>query len=157
MSSPAAQAPRRALRAIAVFEAVKGLVALVAILGLLELLHHDVRHVAEALLWRLHLDPGARYPQLLLHYADLLAGIRLQDAAPLAAGYIALRWLEAYGLWKDRAWGEWLGALSGVLYLPLEAAHLMHRPTVVNAAVLLANLVLVGFLALRLWRRQHRI
>ncbi len=147
-------ARRRALHAIAIYEAVKGLAALAAGLGLLQLLHYDVHELALALLWRFHLDPTAHYPELLLHYADLLSAINLRTMAPVAVAYITLRLLEAYGLWKEKAWAEWLAALSGALYIPLEVAHLVHRPSLINAAVLLANIGVVGFMAFQLWRRR---
>jgi len=147
---------RRALRAIAVFEAAKGLAALAAGIGLLELLHHDIHRLAVALLWRFHLDPARPYPTLLLHYADLLSAIDLRTLAPVALAYIAVRFLEAWGLWKEKTWAEWLGALSGALYVPLEVAHLAHRPGAINAGVLLLNLGVVGFLAFQLWMRRGR-
>lgn len=144
---------RRALHAIAMFEAVKGLVALAAGLGLLGLLHYDVHRLALALLWHFRLDPEMHYPELLLHYADLLGAINLRTLAPVAIAYIAVRWLEAYGLWHEKAWAEWLAALSGALYIPLEVAHLVHRPSLINAGVLLANVGIVCFMAFQLWRR----
>lgn len=146
-------AHRRALHAIALFEAVKGLAALAAGIGLLGLLHHDIHHLAVALLWRFHLDPALPYPAILLHYADLLSAIDLRTLAPVALAYVGVRFLEAWGLWRGKTWAEWLGALSGALYIPLEVAHLAHRTNLINAAVLLANVVIVGFLALQLWRR----
>ena len=73
----------------------------------------------------------------------------------LAFGYIVGRVLEAYGLWNDRAWGEWLGALSGGLYIPFEIGHLVHRPSIINAAVLTANIFVVSFLAYQLSRRRR--
>ncbi|RYX97207.1 MAG: DUF2127 domain-containing protein [Comamonadaceae bacterium] len=146
---------KKALKAIAVFEALKGFAAILAALGVLGLLRHDVHQLALALLWRFHLDPAARYPELLLHYADLLSGINLRQLAPVALAYISLRFAEAWGLWKEKIWAEWLAALSGALYLPLEVAHLHHRPGVVNALVLLFNLLMVAFLAFQLWRRLH--
>ena len=146
---------RRALRAIGLFEVAKGLAALAASLGLLNLLHHDVHQLALALLWRFHLNPETHYPSLLLHYADLFSAIDLHRVAPLVLAYIALRLLEGYGLWNEKIWAEWLAALSGALYLPVEAGHLMHRPTLINGAILLANLLLVGVLAFQLWRRLH--
>ena len=150
---PHPDARRRALHAIALFEAIKGLAALAASIGMLELLQHDVHRLAMALLWRFHLDPQTHYPELLLHYADLLVALDLRTMAPLAAAYISVRLLEAYGLWKEKIWGEWLAALSGALYIPLEVAHLMHSTTLVNAGVLLANVLMVGFLSFQLWRR----
>ena len=149
-------ARRRALRAIGVFEVIKGCVALAAGIGLLDLLHHDVHQVALALLWRFHLDPQTHYSILLVHYADLLSAINLRTLAPLALGYISLRLVEGYGLWKEKIWAEWLGALSGALYIPIEIGHLKHRTTLVNGAVLLANLLIVGVLAFQLWHRLHK-
>lgn len=154
---PHPDARRRALRAIALFEAVKGLAALAAGIGLLGLLHYDVRRLAMALVWRFHLDPHTHYPDLLLHYADVLSAINLRTMAPVAVAYIAVRLLEAYGLWNEKTWAEWLGALSGALYIPLEIAHLMHKTSVVSAGVLLANILMVGFLAFQLWRRMHHV
>ncbi len=57
---------------------------------------------------------------------------------------------------EGKTWAEWLGALSGALYIPLELAHLAHRPGAINAGVLLANVVVVGFLAFQLWMRLGR-
>jgi uncharacterized membrane protein (DUF2068 family) len=148
-------AARRALRAIAAFECLKGLAALAVVIGLVDLMHRDVRALAVALIGRFGLNPGARYPSLLLHYADLLPGANVTLLVSLAAGYIALRLAEAYGLWNDLAWGEWLGALSGALYVPFEAEHLLHRPNWINAGVLAANVFTVAFLAWRLWRRRN--
>lgn len=152
--SPEPTVRRRALRAIAFFEAAKGLAALAAGVGLLQLLHHDIHRLALALLWRFHLDPALPYPTLLLHYADLLSAINLRTLAPVALAYIAVRFLEAWGLWREKTWAEWLGALSGALYIPLEVAHLAHRPGAINAGVLLVNVVVVGFLAFQLWMRR---
>ena len=143
------------LRAIALFEAVKGLAALAASIGFLGLLHHNLHQVVLALLWRFHLDPALQYPALLLHYADLLSAIDLRSLAPVAIGYIAVRFAEAYGLWMEKGWAEWLGALSGALYIPLEIAHLIQRTTVAGAAVFLGNLAMVGFLVFQLWQRRR--
>ena len=143
------------LRAIAVFEAVKGLAALAASIGVLGLLHHNLHQAALALLWRFHLDPALQYPALLLHYADLLSAIDLRSLAPVVIGYVTVRLAEAYGLWMEKVWAEWLGALSGALYIPLEIAHLVHRTTVASAAVLLGNIAMVGFLVFQLWQRRR--
>ena len=148
-------AKRRALRAIAVFEAIKGIAALAAIIGVLDLMHRDVRHLAMELIGRFGLDPDARYPSLLLHYADLLPGTNVRSLVLLALGYILVRLLEAYGLWNDRAWAEWLGALSGGLYIPFEIGHLMHRPSVISAVVLVGNVFVVSFLVFQLWGRRN--
>ncbi len=156
-SSPAAALPeaeRRTLRAIAVFEAAKGLAALAAVAGLLDLMHHDVKRLALELIGRFGLNADARFPSMLLHYAELLPGVDVRMVMLMAAGYIALRWLEAYGLWNDRPWGELLGALSGALYIPFEIQHLVHRPSLAGAVVFAFNVFLVIYLVITLWRRR---
>jgi len=148
-------ARRRALRTIAVFEAFKGVVAIAAALGMLSLLRHDLHKMAVELIGHFGLDPVDHYPRMILHYADVLADTNVQTLILLATCYIAIRFCEAYGLWQQRAWGEWLGALSGGLYIPFELRHLVHRPSLVSAAVLAINVVVVGFLGFELWRRRR--
>jgi uncharacterized membrane protein (DUF2068 family) len=147
---------KQALHAIALFEAVKGVAALAASLGLLSLAHHDVRSLAYALIGHFHLNPEAHFPHLLLDYASLLGNQNLSNVVLLAWAYAALRLTEGYGLWKDRAWAEWLAALSGGIYLPWEVLHLVHHRTAINALVLLGNVVVVAYLVYRLWQRRGR-
>ena len=143
---------RRALRTIAVFEAIKGGTALAASLGFFSLLHHDLHRAAVALISHFGLDPGDHYPAIVLHLADALADANLRTLVLLATGYVVLRFTEAYGLWHERRWGEWLGALSGGLYIPFELHHLVHGPSLDGAVVLVGNLLIVGYLALLVWR-----
>jgi len=147
-------ARRRTVRAIAVFEAIKGAAALAAIIGVVDLMHHDARHLVIELIGRFHLTPEARFPSILLHYAELLPQADVRSLVYIALGYIAVRFLEAYGLWHEHAWGEWLGSLSAGLYIPFEVRHLLHRPSVISAVVLAGNVFVVGFLAYQLWRRR---
>ncbi|KIF82840.1 tmRNA [Noviherbaspirillum autotrophicum] len=148
---------RRMRHAIATFEALKGLAAFAAVVGALDLMHHDVRHLAIELIGRFHLNPEAHYPSVLLHYANLIPDANLHALFLLAAGYIAVRLVESYGLWNDYAWGEWLGALSGGIYIPFEVNHLLHRPSLINGLVLVGNMFLVAFLTVQLWRRHDLI
>ncbi|CAB3786087.1 DUF2127 domain-containing protein [Pararobbsia alpina] len=145
---------RHALHAIAIYEGIKGVAALAASIGLMELLHHDLRRITSELIGHFGLDPVRHYPALLLHYIDLLNNTNIRSLVLLALAYAVLRLAEAYGLWRERAWGEWLGAASGGLYLPLEIYHLSHRLTWPGAIVFLANLSMVAFLLMRLWRRR---
>ena len=153
-SRPAAQ--RRALRTIAIFESIKGATALAASLGLLSLLHRDLHQLAEALIGHFGLQPGARYPSLILHGAEVLQDADRRALVLLAAGYVLLRFFEAYGLWFERIWGQWLGALSGALYVPFELWHLLYRPSAAGIAVLTVNLLVIGFLAWQLWCELSR-
>ena len=60
---------------------------------------------------------------------------RLWAAAQLAFAYSVLRFAEAYGLWKERTWAEWLAFVSGTLFLPLEIHGLMRGITVLRSTV----------------------
>jgi uncharacterized membrane protein (DUF2068 family) len=142
-----AVAMRRALRSIAAFEALKGIVALAAGLGLVGLLHRDLHRFAASLIGHIGLDPGARYPAMILRTVDMLRAASLRSLLLAVAGYAFVRFLESYGLWRNRAWGKWLGALSGALYVPFELRHLVYRPTVASGVVIAVNIVVVGFLA----------
>ena len=147
-------ARRRTLRIIAVFEAVKGIAALVLMVGMLDLMHRDVRHLAMELIGHFGLHPDAHYPAILLQYAARLSDINPVSLLLLGVVYITVRLLEAYGLWNDKAWAEWLAALSGVLYIPFEFHHLLYRPSLINGAVLAGNAFVVGFMTYQLWCRR---
>jgi uncharacterized membrane protein (DUF2068 family) len=134
---------------------VKGGVAFAASLGFLSLLHHDLHGLAVELIEHFGLKPGAHYPSIILHYADLLADTNLQELVLLAGGYVLLRFVEAYGLWYQRTWGQWVGALSGALYVPFELWHLANQPSLPGVLVLVSNLAIVGFLAYLLWRGRR--
>ena len=129
--------------------------AVAASIGLVSLAHHDVQALAYALIGHFHLDPAAHFPQVLLQDASWLANANLRQAVLLAWAYAAIRLLEGYGLWKDRSWAEWLAALSGAIYLPLECRHLAQHTTLVNAGVLAGNVMVVAYMVARLWRRRQ--
>ncbi len=148
------QARAATLHLIALFEALKGCAAIAASLGLFSLMHHDIQATAHALIGYFHLDPEAHYPRMLLDDATLLANANLRQVVLLLWAYAGIRLSEAYGLWKDRAWAEWLAAVSGALYLPLEVSHLLHRSTWINAGVLVLNLAVVAYMVVRLRQRS---
>ena len=149
----AAQDPRSALRAIAIFAAVVGFAALAGLIGVIDLLHHDVHALAMSLIGRFGLDPEAHYPSLLLHYANVLPDVNVSLLVVLVCAFIALRFVEATGLWLGKVWGEYLGALSGGIYIPFEVVHWVREPTWLSAFVVLLNALIVGYLTHALWQR----
>jgi len=155
LTSSAVEKTRGALLTIAVFEAIKGFAAIAASLGLLSLAHRDVRQLAYALIGHYHLDPEAHYPQMLIETANWVATSNVYTIFLIAVLYAVIRLVEAYGLWKDRAWAEWLAALGGTLYLPFELSHLIKHTTTINACVLIGNLAVVIFMVYRLKKRRH--
>ena len=146
-----------AIGTIAVFEALKGAVVLLAASGLLALIHRDVHAVAARLIEHLHLNPASRYPRIFLDAAANLHDGRLLLLAAGAAVYALLRFVEAYGLFRSRAWAEVLAAVSGGVYVPFELGALLRRPTWHSGALLAINLLVVAVMVDALWqRRGHR-
>ena len=152
--APAADRFQRGLQVVAVLEAAKGVIVFGAGFGLLALLHRNIRHIAESLVTRLHLDPERHYTGVFLDAAAHVTDARLWALAALAFAYSALRMTEAYGLWRRRRWAAWLGAASGLLYVPVEIYELAHRPGAIKAATLLVNLAVVAYLLWTLRRAR---
>jgi uncharacterized membrane protein (DUF2068 family) len=145
------------LRAIALFEAAKGALVLVAGFGLARLVHRDVQQVAEELVDRLHLDPAKKYPRIFIDLAANLSDAQLWALAAFATAYAALRFAEAYGLWFGRRWGEWIAAVSGGVYVPVEIYELSRGASWIKLGALLLNTAVVGYMCYMLWRgrRSH--
>ena len=136
--------------------ALWGLVVLMAASGLLSLIHKDVHAVAAKFIQHLHLNPASHYPQIFLDATSNLHDSRLVLLAIGAGLYAFLRFLEAYGLYAEKAWAEVLAAVSGAIYVPFELAKLLRRPTWHSTLFLAINLLVV---ALMVWallqRRKH--
>ena len=149
-------ASTKAVRLIAFIEAAKGLLVLAAATGLLSLLHADLHAVAAKLIEHLHLNPASKYPHVFLDAASHLQSSRLLLLALGAAAYSAVRFVEAYGLFHERAWAEVLAAGSGAIYVPFEVFELLRDATVHGAVLLLLNLAVVAVMLWALWARRRR-
>ena len=155
-TDPAAPAIARGVRLVAVFEALKGALVLVAGLGLLSLVHHDLQAVAERLVRHSHLNPARHFPRIFIQAASHTNDARLRSLAALAFLYSAVRFVEAYGLWRMRVWAEWFAILAGAVYLPIEVYEIFRRVTWMRGLVLLTNLFIVAYLVyVRLSNRRR--
>lgn len=134
------------LRAVASFEALKGLLVLLVSFGLFSLLHKDVADFAERLVHHLHLNPARHLSQVFLRAAQQVTDARLWALALGALAYSTIRFIEAYGLWNARVWAEWFALLSGVIYLPLEIYELVEKPSLFRWSVLLINVGIVSYM-----------
>lgn len=148
---------RSAIRLIALLEALKGLLALGAASGLLFLLHKDVADFALKLVQHAHLNPAAHFPSIFIDAASHLQDSRLLMIAGGAALYSLLRLSEAYGLYQEKAWAEWLAAISGAIYVPFELYGLIGAPNLLHLILLVVNLGIVCFMlhALKSRERAH--
>ena len=135
------------IRAVALFEAAKGALVLIAGFGLFRLFHRDADIAADLLSRRLHLNPAKEHARIFVELVSNLANSKLWLLAALALTYSCLRFIEAYGLWRNRAWAQWVAALSGAIYVPFELYELYLGPTGLKLAALIINLAVVAYMA----------
>ncbi len=133
----------QALRTVALLELGKGLLVLAAAISLYWV---DPSDIAGGFIDFLHISPDHHFAQLLLHWADTLSNARIWVVLSVTGVYSGLRFAEAYGLWRARAWAEWIALVSGAIYLPFEIRLLAHRVTLFHAGILLVNLAIVAFM-----------
>jgi uncharacterized membrane protein (DUF2068 family) len=122
-------------------------VVLLAGFGVLSLVHRDAWDMAESFLERLHISPETHYAQVFLNLADQITDAKVWAVALGAMAYSTLRFVEAYGLWRERAWAEWLALISGAIYLPFEIFELARKPDWVRLTIFLVNLAVVLYMA----------
>ena len=148
----------RGLHAIAAFEAFKGLVVMAAGLGLFQFMNGNLQGLADtglSILSHLHLNPAHHYPQIFLTSLENVTDQNIFWIAMGALAYSVVRLVEAYGLWKNRVWAEWLAIVSAGLYLPLEIYELLKAFSYVKFTITFFNLLLVIYLIfIRFWKRS---
>lgn len=146
-----------AIKAVATFEALKGVVAFAAASGALLLVHRDLHQLALRLVEFTHLNPASKYPSIFITAASHLQEPRILMLAAGAALYCLARFIESYGLFRGAAWAEVFAAVSGGIYVPLEVIAVIREPDWLRLAVLAIN-ILVVWIAVRalLQRRRAR-
>ena len=148
--------PNRGLRAIAIFEASKGIVVLAAGVGALRLLNGNAEIFARRIVHHLELDPAGRYTSMVLDVAAQMTNTQVWMVTAAAAAYCLVRLFEAYGLWRERAWAEWFAIVGAALYIPFEIKLLISRPNTVKALLLAANVLLVVYIAWILAKKRRK-
>jgi len=146
---------REAVRAVAAFEAFKGLMALIGASGLLLLIHeHDLHEVALRLVKHLHLNPASHYPNVFITATEHLENMRLSLIALGAIAYSTIRLVEAYGLFFEAAWAEVLAAVSGAIYVPFEVIESLRRPSWMSIGALVINIAIVAIMIVAMLQRR---
>ncbi len=146
---------RSTIRLVALFEVLKCVVVLGAATGLFALMHQNLHDLATKLVAHAHLNPASRYPTIFIDAATHLQDTRLLVLATGAAAYTTLRFVEGYGLYRERAWAELLAAAGGAIYVPFELLELVRRPTWYGAVLLGLNLLVVAVMLRALVQRRH--
>jgi uncharacterized membrane protein (DUF2068 family) len=143
----------RGLRTVSILEAAKGVLVVLAAFGFLEIVRHniDLDAVAQNLLYFFHVNPNLRLSHVLMRAAGKMMDADVLTVLGIATVYSSLRFIESYGLWRQRVWAEWLAIISGAIYLPYELYKLVRRPTALHWAILLINIGVVVYIAWVRW------
>lgn len=141
----------RGLRAIAIFEATKGVIALAGAAALAAIGPDALQHELQTALARLGIVVQRGSSALL----DAITPQTVHIAVAVGLVYAGMRLLEAWGLWRYRAWASWLGCIGAAAYLPFEIYALWHHPDWLTWGVFVLNLVIVLVLARDLQRRRR--
>jgi len=148
--------PKRGLRIVSAFEAIKGLLVLLAGCGLLAYLHRDLHLAAERLVRHFRLNPASHYPQIFVDLANHITDRSLWLLALAALLYSAVRFIEAYGLWQQRPWAAWFGAIMSGVYVPIELFELLRKVTWPVVSLLIVNVAIVWYLASLLYQSKWK-
>jgi uncharacterized membrane protein (DUF2068 family) len=148
----------KGVRTVATLEFFKGIVVALASLGVFSMRHKDIWGITESFLEFFHVNPYNRYVGVFINLVYRLSDIHLWKIALVAAIYVALRFIEAYGLWRIRPWAEWLAIASGSLYVPFEIEDLMRRPDMFRLTIIVVNVGIVLYMMmLRLEAAKRRL
>ena len=145
-----------ALRAIILYKLVRGGLALFASLALAVLVLHGGIDALPRLsrLLREHWTTGVagQIAKLVLHALD---GPRAWLAVIGLALDGVVTMIEGMSLQRGYRWGPWLVVGVASVFVPFELLHLIHKPTIGRALLLVANVAVALYLALRVLR-EHR-
>src|SRR5438105_2507687 len=146
--------PPIGLRSIAFFETAKGALVLAAACGLLSLRHTDLHAATDAFLLRHGINPETHYMRLFIEGVARATNHHVGEIAAVGLVYAAVRFIEAFGLWREKHWAEWFAVISAGIYLPLELTHFGRHPSLFNAGVILVNMLIILYLATLLGQQR---
>ena len=152
---PNAPATRgRALRVIAAFKFIKGLLLVVAGIGAIKVLHKDIADVATHWIEAIRIDPDNRHVHGIIVKLGLVDDRRLEELSVGSFFYAALFLTEGVGLWMKKRWAEYFTVIVTCSLMPIEIYELVVRVTITRIAVILINVSIVWYL-IRQLRKGH--
>ncbi len=134
------------LRTIAVYKLCKVIILLLAAYGEVRL--HDSTITAKLLSWAANRPQGLEH-DIVTRLLALLSGLsesRVHAFRIVTLTYAAVFAVEGVGLWMQKRWAEWLTSIITASLVPLELWELFHRPSLGIVLVLIANVLIAGYL-----------
>jgi len=146
------------IRAVAIYEIVKGAGALLGAVALW-LWHRDIVH------WFKTLAVSWQHSFGHLFAPQIDSAVRITQQASknwslfllIIFAYASLRFLEAYGLWQDKTWAYWFGVLGYGIFIPIELYYLIVRPFDWFKLIILVSNILIVIVVYRNMKRKGLI
>ena len=126
--------PDKGIRAIALWEGAKGILGFALALAIWFFLDRGLMGFVQQCLSLVHLDPA------------WVTGHGIRLAGVIALLYACLRFIAAFGLWREYAWAKWYSILGAVLYFPFLLRECLHGPTLAKAGMLAFNVGMISYL-----------
>ena len=143
------------LRTIALYKLLKVVILLLAAYGEIRL--HDATMSAKILSWASARPQGLEH-DLVTRAITWFSGLsesRVHAMRLITLTYAAVFAVEGIGLWMQRRWAEWLTTIITASLIPLELWELIHKPSIGACLVILANMLIVGYLYWHVSTRQR--
>lgn len=91
-------------------------------------------------------NPGRDFLVHLLERVLRLSNRNLRTVVLIALGYMVIEGVEAFGLWWQYRWAEYLTVVATAGFIPFEVEEILKRVTVIRVGALLVNLAIVVYL-----------
>ncbi|HVM61709.1 MAG TPA: DUF2127 domain-containing protein [Verrucomicrobiae bacterium] len=143
--------------AIAIFKLVKGVLLFLVGVGALSLIQPDAARIFRHWATELQVGVHSRVVQRCLVYIGVA---RRRDAALIAGVsffYSALLLTEGIGLLMEKVWAEYMTAWITATFIPVEVYELIRRTTANRIWLLAVNVLVVGYLVMRLMQRGRAV
>jgi uncharacterized membrane protein (DUF2068 family) len=114
---------------------------------MLSLRETDLHAVTDEFLLKHGINPERHYMRLFIEGVAKATHHHSSEIAAVGFVYALVRFVEGYGLWRERRWAEWFAVISAGIYLPLELTHFGRHPSFFTAGVILVNMLIMLYLA----------
>ena len=135
----------KSIKAVAIYEIVKGLGALLGA-GALWLWHQDLERWLASATESWHQNFG----KLLAPQVESAVQLAQQASKNwtlfllLIFVYVSLRFIEAYGLWQDKTWAYWFSVIGYGIFIPVELYYIIVGPfDWFKVAIFALNIIIV--------------
>ncbi len=138
---------------IGLFKLLKGVALLFAGFGAHHLLHRDAGQTVNHWVEMLRVDPDNHYVHLAINRITNISPRQLRELSVGTFIYAALLLTEGVGLLRRKRWAEYFTVITTGLLIPLEIYELARHGTPAKVAILLINILVVVYLAMRVKRK----